>query len=76
MVGHAQNVSLGGPGRDVGPLHGQRDAVGGDECEDDEVEPSTRDELRAKHSDKYFKFYFLSFNIPYSHLNPESGGQI
>ena len=47
MVRHAQNVSLGGPGRDVGPLHGQRDAVGRDEGQDDEVEPALRGQLRT-----------------------------
>ena len=52
VVADAQDVSLSRPGGDVGPLHGQRDAVGGDEGEDDEVEPALGDEVGAHHSVK------------------------
>ena len=39
MVGIAEELPLKGPGRDVWPLHGKCDAVGGDEDEDDKIEP-------------------------------------
>ena len=39
VVEAVEELSLERPGRDVGPLHGQRDAVGGDEDQHDEVEP-------------------------------------
>ena len=52
VVADAQDVPLRGPGGDVGSLHGQRDAVSGDEGEDDEVKPSLGDEIGAQHSVK------------------------
>ena len=39
MVGIAEQLPLERPRWDVWPLHGKCDAVGGDEDEDDEVEP-------------------------------------
>ena len=39
MVGIAEELPLQGPRRDVWPFHRKCDAVGGDEDEDDEVEP-------------------------------------
>ena len=49
MIADIKNVSLSGPGRDVWTLHGQSDAVGRDEGEDDEVEPSLRGEVSTLH---------------------------
>lgn len=37
VIEYVQELSLKGPGRDVGSLHGQGDAVGGDKDEDDKV---------------------------------------
>ena len=39
VVHDVEHLPLRRPGRNVGPLHGQRDAVGRDERQDDEVEP-------------------------------------
>ena len=39
MVGIAEQLPLEGPRWDVWPLHGKCDAVGGDEDEDDKIEP-------------------------------------
>ena len=49
MVEYVKDGPLEGPRRDVGPLHGERDAVGRDEDEDDEVEPSLRGQVLAVH---------------------------
>ncbi len=49
VVENVEYLPLGGPGRDVGPLHGKRDAVGGDEDENDEVEPVLVGEVLALH---------------------------
>ena len=40
MVHSVQNLSLQRPGRNVGPLHGECDAVTGDEYQNQEVEPA------------------------------------
>ena len=40
VVHSVPNLSLQRPGRNVGPLHGECDAVTGDEDQDQEVEPA------------------------------------
>ena len=47
MVHDVEQLPLHRPRRDVGPLHGERDAVGRYERQDDEVEPVLAGELGA-----------------------------
>ena len=51
MIAVVEDISLHGPGGDVGALHGQGDAVGGYEDQDDEVEPALGGEVLAPHAE-------------------------
>ncbi len=47
VVEYIENLPFHRPRRDVGPLHGQRDAVHGDEDEHDEVKPVLAGQILA-----------------------------
>ena len=49
VVKDVQDLPLKWPGRDVGPLHRQGDAVAGDEDKHDEVEPGFAGQVTAPH---------------------------
>ena len=55
MVADAKQVSFSGPGWNVGPFHGQGDAVGRDKCQDYEIKPSLRGEILAELSKSEIK---------------------
>ena len=49
VIEDVKDLPLQRPGRDIGPLHGQGDAVAGDEDQHDEVEPGSACQVTAPH---------------------------